>query len=78
MNNARTPEAAGVRNSGPRSVNGTGERVAALEAIEPKAERRPEAQEAVLEDPERAAPEPPPQGLQEAPAPKEVEWDLGL
>ena len=65
--------------NGRRMVNSAAyQRVAALEAAEPKAERVPEAGEAAPVEAERTPSEPCSHGPGEAPAPKEVEWDLGL
>ena len=56
----------------------TGERVAALEALEPEANRAATVPEFTAENAGRVALEPAEQGMHKAPQPKEMEFDLGL
>ena len=56
----------------------TGERIAALEALEPGIERAAILQEMTAEDAGKATPEGVEKELQKAPQPKGMEFDLGL
>ena len=56
----------------------TGERVAALEALEPEAERAVPVPEMIVEHVEQATPETVGPEVQKTPQPKEMEFDLGL